>query len=87
LWFAANEHPDPAEWISFFKAVGELYTGKGPFPSNDERHFPVPKFMKAVQDGHDVVLVSLSRELLLGTDLMFKTATQAQALGSSDQLV
>jgi len=47
----------PAEWVNFMRAIGEVYTGKGPFPSNDTRHFPVPKFIQAIKDGHDVIPV------------------------------
>jgi hypothetical protein len=45
----------PSEWISFFKAIGELYKDAGPLPSNDKRPFPKDKFIQAIRDGHDVV--------------------------------
>lgn len=45
----------PSQWIDFFQAIGEVYQESQPFPSNDTRPFPVPKFIQAIKDGHDVM--------------------------------
>ena len=48
----------PAEWVDFFRAIGEIWKDAAPFPSNDTREFPKDRFIKAIKDGHDVMCVS-----------------------------